>query len=630
MLHILALFSVLCGFCLLLKQKFEQALPMILLNAMLMLTLLAMFEKLLWVDALAFGTIIGCLLIFLYSLLSKRITLPEISQRLAARLLTPGFVCFGLLLCFFLYATEPMVAWWRDDIEYWAFMPKSLWLFNGLVDGSRHLIPRFATYTPGVQVLQWWMMHVLGEWRESSLYFILFMTYGIFLLPFCTNIRWKQAWLIPFVTAAIILLPAWGNAVSYTFLGVDTTLSLCFGYTLIQIWRSRNGDPVSLYSAALGLCGLVLIKQAGFLLACFAIALIFLTRKPQKKDFLCALSPVLAWGVWMLFCNLQGLTGFHTSDMSLHIASMLSGTYIPPEGAEGLGEALWYALTTPDLSKHTFYSGYLRFETAPLLLIPKVLWLALLMLAPWLFAKCKPSPALKRISLFFFGITTGYLLVQFFGFLTVFYGETPVYVHQQKWNMLLLMERYLAPIQLGMTLFVLWLITENYSPPPRKKSQKTPNFLPALVACASLLGLLLTTNLGVLTQNLLPDHYIQQDLALGIEGEILMDHDWGFALEEYENARVLIGLEPSSDYVRNFRYTFAPTQFHLPLHVFKNDPAALAAYLLENNITHLIYFDDLCVFHESAATFAEEGDFYSWVLYETFSDDDGLRLEEFI
>ena len=617
MLHILAFFAAMCAGCCLLKRRFEQVLPLALLSAMPVLTVLAVLQRLSWVDGLAVVVLAVAAGLAVWAVAAKGVSLRALVRGLAKNVFTPGLFCFVLLAGFFAYATEPMAVWWRDDASHWALAVKSLYFFDGLVEGPRHLGPLFATYTPGLQVLQWLAMHIRGGWRESMLYFPLFMTYTVFLLPLCARLRWRHAWLVPAALLGLVAFPVWGNVVSYTFLGVDTALALCLGYTLMQLWRARNGDGFALFSAALGLCGLVLIKQAGMVLALMAMAMLPLVRRCGKKELLCVLSPLVVWGAWMLFCGVQGLGGMHTTGMSDRLAEWLRGEYVLPEGAEGLLEALWLALTAP-------LSGSLIYDTAPLLNVPKILVLAAVSIAPWPLARVYGDKRLKRVAVLFSAITLVYLLLQWLSFYTVFYYETSVYVLDFKQNMILLMERYLAPLQLGMGMFALWLLVETAPGRLMPHGKRLPYGMAVLA-----LALGVTVNWAVLYENLSPGRYYQQSRAAGIKTEILMDHDWAAVLAGRDDACVLLGYDPTAEYIRSFRYTFAPCRFESPEVGSAESPEALGEFLLEKGITHLICFEDGDSLYQSASALTQEGDLYTWTLYEVIPGDEGVELVEY-
>lgn len=273
MLQFTAFFITVCAVCVCARRRFEQALAPAVCALMLLLTLLAMPRRLFWMDGVAVAALLGVAALAAYALLARRLTPRELGRRLAAYALTPGLLCFGAAVALYAYACQPMVVWWRDDVAHWALMPKSLWAYNGFLDGAHHLNPTFGGYLPGMQVLQWWVLHALGEWSEPALYATLFSCYAAFLLPLVGRMRWKRVWLAPLATAALLALPAWANSTCYAVLSVDTALAACFGYTLVRIYELNRRDGPGLLAVALGLCGLVLIKQIGVVFAVIAMVM---------------------------------------------------------------------------------------------------------------------------------------------------------------------------------------------------------------------------------------------------------------------------------------------------------------------------------------------------------------------
>lgn len=622
MIQIIAALCLMMVLCCWLKRRFEYVLPPLMAAGMLLLTLLAMLGKLLWVDGIAIALLVAMGLAVLFMLATRRIDVLQIGKRLLAYVITPGFVCFGVLLALFWVASEPMVVWWGDDVLQWALESKSLWFYNGLVDQTRHLNLYFATYTPGLQVVQWWLMHICGEWSEAVLYFGLFSTYVVFLLPLSGKIHWRQAYLMPLFMALCMILPIWGNQLSYVFLGVDTTLALCFGYVLVQIWRVKDQDQLGLLSIALGMCALVLIKQIGIVFAVMA-AVLFLALKRGRKPVVtlaCVLAPVLTWSGWMLFCNAMGLSGYHTSETFSRVMSMITGQFVPPEGAEGIIPSMYNALTVP-------YRSSITLSTLPWLHIPKLYWLIALTLAPLVlsFGNKERAKDMRKVSLFLALTVVVYLLIHYLSFFTTFYDEVGAYTYEREYNMVLLLERYMAPMLLGSGMLLWWMLMEMLFE-KRSKALRVSIGAAGVVFC---LFMALTTNWELLRNNLIPNLYIQQDRALGTEGEVMMDHDWGTELEGYEEARVLVGLERNSDYVNNLRYTFAPAKFFLPELYFMQSAETLQEYIRAEGITHLICFDTVSELYALAEELVEDDYLYGYELYEVVETDDRVTLVEF-
>ncbi len=602
-------------------------LPAVLSALMIVLTVFAMLGRLYWADALAVLGLVASAGLAAFMLMRGARTPGQLGKDVLSYVLTPGFACFALLCAFLWYATEPMVVWWWDDVAYWAMEPKSLWALNGLADASDHWALAYATYTPGVQVLQWWMMHAVGEWRESLLYFTLFITYGAYLLPLCSRLRWKRFYLIPLFFIGMIALPAWGNATSYTFLSVDTTLAICFGYVLVQIWRLRERDGWGLCSIALGLCALVLIKQTGELLASLAILFFLLMKRWQKQRrpalWAALLSPLAAVGAWMLFCQLSGLSGRHTESLSSALTAVLSGSYVPPEGYENVLPSLLHSFIGHYSSVSASYSGMLQIFGRPILPLPLLVRLMLVALFPLFLTKRNSARRMGGVSLFAGVSILVCFVAQYLGFFTVFAVEIPQYTGAQSDNLFLLMERYLAPMVLGFGVLSLCLLLDAPLPADRRKPLAA-----ALTAMAVLFGVL-TVNWIDLYELLIPYRYIQKDRALGTEGMVMMDNDWGTQLEGYERAKVLVGYEPNSSFIKDMDYVFAPARFEASQPAVTQNAAALSSYLLQNGFTHLFCPDEGSLLYAPACGLMEEGEaFYTYTLYEITPSGNGLVLTE--
>ena len=626
MVTVAAFFCVIAAACILWKVKFESILPHGFVSAMILFTALAMGGKLLWIDAIAVLLLEACAGLLLFAIVTRRTTFSALGKSIGAYVFTPGLLCFGCLAAFFWAASQPMAVWWQDDLRQWALMPKSLWLLGGLVDGTRHLCLNYASYTPGLQVVQWWMMHVAGEWREGTLYFTLMISYCIFLLPLLSAVRWRRAYWVPLILIFCAVFPVWGNAVSYAFLSVDTLLSLCFGYALVQVWQLRKGDTSRLISIGFALCGLVLIKQVGILLAAFVILLLLVWKglRGQRKwgMALCLLSPFAIWGGWMLFCRVNGLSGIHMTSIVDQIQSFLTGSYTPPEGSEGMLSALWRALTT-------FYTDDIIFDTLPWLKLPKLFWLALMPCVPLLLGAVKAYPFkdMKKLSLSLAALEVIYAAVIYASFFTAFYGESSVYAHQIETNSLSLlgMERYMAPALLGCGMLNLHLIlralSEKHTPGPRVLSFCIAGSL--AIVCA------MSINWQMMEEMLIPSRYIQHDRAAGSEVQVRENCRWIDPLEGNEDAKVLLALDYNSYYQKDVAYAFAPVQFMLPELGCAESKESLEAFILQHQITHLIFIDDISPLYPLACEILGEDDVYTDTFYTVVPAENGILLEEY-
>lgn len=601
-----------------LRRRFEQVLPAVTLGAMVVLTALAMAGSLALADTAAVASCALLVLWMLYGLLRRKTTPAALLKDLLRYGITPGLLLFALLAAFYWYASAPMTVWWRDDLAHWGLQVKTLWFSGGLVRGAESLNPRFGDYPPGVQVLQWLAMHAQGAWSEQALYFTLFLLYAVFLLPLASRLRWRRAWLLPLLFVAFVALPTWGNVFSHVFLGVDTALALCFGYVLLTIWRHERGDGVSLTAIALGLVGLCLIKQIGVLLCVFAAILYLLRRADQPlRSLFVLLALVVAVGGWYLYCGAMGLSGFNTGGAEYQLGAMLTGTYQLPENAAGILPALLGALCVR-------YVGDITLYTAAPLGLPLIVWLVLFpLLALGLgVGKAIPMARARLAAVFLAGTTLLYLAVMYLSFFTTFYYETSVYTGAQAGNMVLLIERYMAPVILGEMMLLITLLQEAAQ--TNRLTLRKPPVLAALAAAVLLLAA--TTNWAVMCCVLVPDNYYQGEHAIGSEATVRDQETWGSALEGDTGARVLIDLPATSDYTKEIVYSFAPAKFFQESPQNTASPEALAAYLIENNIGYLICLDETSTLAQAAAPLAGEDGFCAYTLFAVEADEGTVTL----
>ena len=113
------------------KRRLEETLPLVLLGCMTILTVLAMLEKLDWIDAIALAVNVIVLLVFIINGFRTRPSVQKVWKGALNLVLTPGMVCLVAVLAFYWWASSPMSVWWRDDLAHWGLQVKALWFYNG-------------------------------------------------------------------------------------------------------------------------------------------------------------------------------------------------------------------------------------------------------------------------------------------------------------------------------------------------------------------------------------------------------------------------------------------------------------------------------------------------------------------
>ena len=225
---------------------------------------------------------------------------------------------------------------------------------------------------------------------------------------------------------------------------------------------------------------------------------------------------------------------------------------------------------------------------------------------------------MRRVSLMILGSSILFLISIYLSFFTTFYYETSVYTYAQQSNMVLLIERYLAPLLLGQGMLVISLLLDTLAEKALNRAR-----VPALIAFVLGVLVALTTNWAVMTKVLIPDRYFQSDRSVGSEATVRDQEIWGSALDGDLNARVMLDLDSTSDYVKELCYSFAPARFYLSTPENTASAEAAQAYLEANGINYLICLQDGSALSEAVASLVTDGDFYSYTLYDV-SDEDGV------
>lgn len=591
LLHLVALGCAVGLLCHRYKRRLEEALPVVVALGIFALYLLAMARALAWVDLLAALMVAGTALYACYQLRSKPGGWRRVSHFARSYLLTPGLVAAFLTGLLWWYLTSVRYVYNSDDLNYWAVQAKSLWYSQGLVDGLHHCAPRFSSYTPGMQLVAWWYMHLAGSWTEGVLYFAQFFTNVLWLLPLLRRSTFRQWWAVPlFVVAAVCGPTALSNTV-YCTLWTDNTLGFLFGYVLYQLWHASQGDRMAPLAVGAALCALVLTKQTGMLWVAAALAFFLLVRRPQGQGLsagrwaLAFAAPLAAQCSWLLFCQVQGLGSYLTSYGTDSLRALLQGSYQRPNGIGLVLKHIVRVFFTMPPNTHGYWGG------AAYAGLPMALWLVLFAAVPLLCRRAagEESPlagkAAKRMALYGPVLGLCYLLAFAFSFFTLFYSEVG-YWAESPVHVASLMDRYFMPFYFGMAYLSVGLVLDVCHGRLRKLS--SPWLTRALPG--GLMALLLLFTNWQMMGYMNPHHYSQQPRE-GPSFQDMRDHtDWFQALgpEGQPEARVLL----CSSYPSfTLAYALVPTSVvELPQAVLDSSSPleALVQFVGENRVTHVV------------------------------------------
>lgn len=601
------LFIVIC-LCGLLKKRFEEMLAPVAMTTVLFLYVLSFGQNLLWFPP------ISCVLAGASAVLLIGQSIRTRGKTLVAlchNAFTPGMAAFAILTAVLFPACMKQIVIISDDIRFWGLQAHSVWAHNGLADAAHHLSPRFMTYTPGMQLFQWLGMYACGEWNEGVAYVMLAVFSLILIIPMARNITWKRGWMLPLYLVFALLGPTVWMGWMYDSLMIDSMLGLAFGYCLICLWKIRlepENRHFHLICAALGMCVLTLLKQAGVAWALMAAAMMLFVLKPCRHSGLprweaaaAALSPLVTLGSWQWFVNAANLGGGHYEKTIGNFGALFRGDYSLAEAAEGL------VATYAEL----FRSPIVALENGRLLAPSLLVWVIVLIAFPLVIASLhreyrKPLQGVSvwaGVSLAAFFI--GYTLI----LVTAFLGAEKT--EDGLWIVVLNCTRYFSPLFLGVMLLLLEHLL-HVSCSGHHCARRTS----ALLAAVFVL-LLPCMSWGYAADFLDPS-------AEQRETELFWEIDevnyWRYDLDEPQDAIVLYGMMPATFNHEHLQFVTAPVK--LVLHDNQElDEEGFADLLRECQVTHVICIDDYNVIYEQAQNFSGDGWLDLHTLYEVSWED---------
>ena len=602
------LLTVIC-LCGILRKRFEEMLPPVSMAVILVLYVLSFEQRMLWFPAISYAAAALAVGAIIWRGVRTR---GAAFRELFAYFVTPGMAAFAILTAVLFPVSMKQIVLVSDDIRFWGLQAHSVWAHNGLTDAAHHLSPRFMTYTPGMQMFQWLGLYAYGEWNEGVAYVMRAVFSIILLLPMAKPITWKRAWLLPVFLLFALLGPTVWSGWMYNTLMIDSILGLAFGYCLICLWNIRldtKNQEFHLTCAALGMCVLTLLKQAGIAWALMAVVLMLFVLKPNRetglarwKIALASLSPLLTLGSWQWFVKVKNLGGGHYDKTLFNAGAILRGEYSFLEAADGLGATYVELFLNPMVS-----SGGGRLWMPPL-----IVWVVVLILLPLLLAKIyrEHRYQLRGVSIWFGVCLFAFFIGYTFILVTAFLGADKT--EDGLWYVVLGCTRYFRPIFLGVMLLLLnHMLLMSCS---RQLSAKRSAILLAAVFAL----LLPCMDWGDAIANLDPNAPAQDT---DLFWEIDEANYWRYDLEEPQNAIVLYGMMPATFNVEHLQYVTAPVK--LVLH--NNDPMdqeGFVSLLKENQVTHIICIDDYNEVYELAQEFAGDGWLDVHTLYEVEWDGD--------
>ena len=517
--------------CVYTRRSVEITIPLAASLAMPVLLALAAVRGLAYVDWLA-AAVLACGGIWLAEGIRRgKVNRGAVRAFLRERILTPGLACFVLLGVFWTVANSERAVLNYDEYSYWATEVRSLYVSGGIVSGARTCCAEHAAYPPGMQLLEWWFMHLRGQWHEGTLYTAAFWLNTAFLLPLARRLTWRRWWGIALFAIGVVALPTVFTGHAYSMLATDTTLGALFGALIYLLWTDAQAPRAPLTAGAL-MTALVLCKQTGVLWAAMGMAFVLMTQgkaalRNRRWVAACAV-PLVMLGLWEGYCLLQGLG-------SIHIDRLTSASPAWPE-VRWAWEWIVKTLLIRPFNRSGGWDGML-----PAAGLPAVAWVGLFCAA----LVCRAPRALRARCVSFAVVSFGlYALFLLASVPAVFSPEIPRWQARPQ-RLTEVMDRYFIPYFYGMACWMAALMEDAVG--TRRKSVRR------LAVAGACLGLMLSVNWQNLAC-LLPGGFAARFPTDNGSAWMRENLEWYRRIENPDDARVIV--VPGT--VSSMRYALVP------------------------------------------------------------------------
>ncbi len=319
------------------KEKIVDVLPMAACFLILVLYVLAFFNRLSLIDWIGEALLVTAVAGFLGLKKAKKI---KVWHKLKEQLTHPGVIPAALLLVLTAVLVGGRIATWWDDVNFWATDVKALYALDGFAAKYTNAASEFGDYPPGIQLLKWWFVHLQPDRFSEGLMFAgYYFSVFVFLTPLFSRLKGKNPVISVLAVVCLWAFPSVAEVFYCQGMCADLVMAVIYGGFLFAVLE-KEGHRNSFYylRLALYLAVLVLVKSVGFLWAAFGLAFLWIRTVQKEGKHLKSLRPLLfvtaapavTGGSWMLFCLLMRrvakLTGAAVSIAAGNTPVLLPGT----------------------------------------------------------------------------------------------------------------------------------------------------------------------------------------------------------------------------------------------------------------------------------------------------------------
>lgn len=291
------------------QRNIVQIIPIIFSVFLLLLYILAFFNQMWLSDYIILcGAFAGILVLY-----KKKLFCNFVKQ-----LLEPSFLIFCIVVISGMVLLSSRGISSFDDWNFWAVDIKSIYCLQGYADKGFNCAPSFGDYPPLFQLAAAWLMHILGGFKEGLIMSCYFLVMQIYMAPLLMMIPKK---VIVYCSAIILMYTIFTFApdilVSYS---PDVLMATIYGCSLIYIFEKKPDKIFPYIDIAILLSALTLTKSIGIQWVIFALVYmlgldLFRRNRIKFREIICVLMPAFTWISWYLFCEFSQRTTYLTENM---------------------------------------------------------------------------------------------------------------------------------------------------------------------------------------------------------------------------------------------------------------------------------------------------------------------------
>lgn len=247
----------------LLKKRFEEVLPLVLMGSVLVLYIFGFFNMLAEGVFVLSGWACASALFVLWK---SRHSM----QGLAARFVTPGLLVFaaGVVYMYIMFHSGTLLYEW-DELAYWGPAAKQLYHAGGFWGNLQDM---HAEVPPASTLFQYLWMKLLGGFHEEHLLLSLHTLCFSTLLPTLKCAQWRDLLLWAPTGLLMFVLPGIAFPSYMSNIYPDALMALTFAYLMYRVFTLNQSNALGYIAMSVAAAFLVLVKGSGILLALIAMA----------------------------------------------------------------------------------------------------------------------------------------------------------------------------------------------------------------------------------------------------------------------------------------------------------------------------------------------------------------------